>query len=138
MQISKIIIALVIAAGSLPVAVLAQSSTHNTCAAAFLDGKMVVEKYAPNVQAYVNKESRGTLTVNEVFLDENGGKALVQIPFQLGIKDSRTNSLVLLSEKKALEFDVRNILDQCQKGDRIVLLLPGNKWSLPHHELQVK
>jgi len=117
----------------------AQKEDFNNCAAAFLDQKMIVDDYSPEGKCVVSSGAHGTLTVRPVTI--NAGEAPVpgeKIKFKVALRGSGDRALMLLSEKTYNEVDIQDILKQCQKGDRIVLLTLEREWALPHHEILIE
>jgi hypothetical protein len=116
---------------------IAQDKFSN-CSAAFLDNKMIVEKYSPTVKAHISKNAVGELTVCTANISENETKAVDKILFSVAIKDSTTGTLTLASKKPVLKFDLSTVLAKCKKGDSIVLLTDNDEYSLPHNEILVE
>jgi hypothetical protein len=113
--------------------------SQQVCSAAFLDNKMIVDKYTNKV--YKNElslKATGELTVNTVDLSPKQSKAVESIPFKIAIKEKDTQTITLFSKEDFMKVDVKKVLSQCKKGDQIVLLTSDKQYALPHNEIVVK
>ena len=110
----------------------------SNCSAAFLDNKMIVEKYEPSAKAHISKSATGELTVCTANISETETKAVDKIPFSIAIKDGKTGTIMLDSKKPITKFDLSIILAKCKKGDSIVLLTDNEQYALPHNEILVE
>ena len=110
----------------------------SNCSAAFLDNKMIVEKYEPNTKAHISKNAVGELTVCTANISEKETKAVDKILFSVAIKDSKTGTLILATKKPVLKYDLSTVLIKCKTGDSIVLLTENEQYALPHNEILVE
>ena len=110
----------------------------SNCAAAFLDNKMIVEKYEPNAKAHISKSSIGELKVSTVNISEKETLAVDKILFSIAIKDSKTGTIILATKKPVLKYDLSTILTKCKTGDSIVILTENEQYALPHNEILVE
>lgn len=116
-----------------------QREDFSSCAAAFLDQKMIVDEYSTEGKCELAATVSGKLTVRPVTLE--AGKDPVpgkKIPFKVAMRSGSSKTLMLLSEKTYEEVDIRPLLDKCKKGDYLVLLTLEREWALPHSEILVK
>lgn len=110
----------------------------SNCSAAFLDNKMIVEKYTPTAKAHISKSAVGELTVCTANISETETLAVDKILFSIAIKDSKTGTIILASPKPILKYDLSTVLAKCKKGDSIVLLTDNEQYALPHNEILVE
>ncbi|WP_018618507.1 hypothetical protein [Spirosoma luteum] len=110
----------------------------NSCPAAFIPGKMIVNNYSPTGQCRLSAAATGKLTVQTVALSPTKNKAVDKIDFHVAIRDKATNTLRMFSNKTYQQLPVQQVLITCKKGDRIVLLTVNNQYALPHNEILVK
>lgn len=108
------------------------------CTAAFLDRKMVVNEYSTSGKCVVPSSANGLLSVWTVELGENTTKALDKIGFRVAIKDQQSKQVKAFSSKTYQQLDIREVLKQCKKGDRIVLKVTAKGYDLPHNEILVQ
>lgn len=110
----------------------------NTCAAAFLDNKMVVDAYTDKGKCLLPSTATGQLTVCTVELSPTASKAVDKTTFKVAIRDKATKTLHLYSNEAFKQIEVRDVLTKCRKGDHIVLLTVDDLYSLPHNEILVQ
>lgn len=115
-----------------------ETTTHNTCAAAFIDTKMMVDQYTPKGQCSLAANATGTLAVYTVELAPEKSQALEKISFKIAILDKQTQTLTMFSDKTFKQTDIGQVLRKCEKGDKIILLTTDAKYALPHNEILVK
>ncbi|CCH51914.1 hypothetical protein BN8_00872 [Fibrisoma limi BUZ 3] len=113
-------------------------STTQSCTAAFLGNRMVVNEYSTTGKCVVPATSTGELSVQTVALSPKSVKALGKVPFKVAIRDKATKKLVPFSANQYRQVNIRNVLAKCQKGDHIVLMAIGNQYALPHNEILVQ
>ena len=109
----------------------------NTCSAIFVEDNRLVDEYSPRGKCKVDNKASGTITVREIIGDEDYKKD-VKVPFRVAIKEGKTNTMVMFSEQRYEELALADVLKKCNKGDHIVVMTEGDKWSLPHHEILVE
>lgn len=110
----------------------------NSCAAAFLDKKMVVDEYSPTGKCVLPATATGELTVCTVDLSPENSVAKERIGFKIAIRDKNTGTLTLFSGDTFRKIDIQKVLAQCQAGDRIVLITTERDFALPHNEILVQ
>jgi hypothetical protein len=110
----------------------------NSCAAAFLGNKMVVDEYTTTGKCILTTTDTGDLTVSTVDLSPTESKAVDPIWFQVAIRDGNTKTLTMVSKEKVKKTNIRPILEKCKKGDYIVLLTISDEYALPHNEILVQ
>ena len=115
---------------------LAQESFTN-CAAAFLDGKIVVDDYSPTGKCSLAADTKGELTVCTADLSPTSSIPVDKIKFRIAIRDGNTKTLWMYSGDTFTKVNIRKVLDKCKKGDHIVLLTTDNEYALPHNEILI-
>ena len=107
------------------------------CAAIFYKGEMLVNEYSPKGSCSIIKGNKGVITLASVELNENGGRAIKNLPFKIAIKDHKTNTIVMYSDKKYTEIMIEDVLTRCRKGDKILIMTLDSTYALPHNEIEV-
>ena len=115
---------------------LAQKSFTN-CAAAFLDGKIVVDDYSPRGQCSLPLNAKGELTVCTADLSPTSSIPVDKIKFRIAVRDANTKTLWMYSGDTFTKVNIRKVLAKCKKGDHIMLLTIDNRYALPHNEILV-
>lgn len=110
----------------------------NNCAAAFLDGKIVVDEYSPTGKCSLAANATGELTVCTADLSPTSSILVDKIKFRIAVRDANTKTLWMYSGDTFTKVNIRKVLDKCKKGDHIVLLTVDNRYALPHNEILVK
>lgn len=110
----------------------------SSCSAAFVGSKLIVDRYSPTGQCRLPANAKGNLSVSTVALTTTKAKALNNIDFKLAIRDNQTKTVHLFSEKTFRQIPVQHVLNQCKKGDRILLLTTDKRYALPHNEILVQ
>lgn len=129
-------ILLTVAGCTLSTLSLAQNS-FDSCSAAFVGGKLIVDEYSPKGQCRLATTATGELTVQTVELSPTESKALDKIDFKVAIRDKATGTLHLYSGGTFRQVPVQQVLAKCKKGDHIVLLTVDGRYALPHNEILV-
>ncbi len=117
--------------------VTAAQESFTNCAAAFLNGKMVVDEYTPNGKCTLSKAATGTLTVCTADLSPTNSFAVHCFKFMVAIRDQHTKTLCMYSKKPMESVDIQKIMAQCKTGDSIVLITLDDEYALPHNEIVV-
>ncbi len=112
------------------------SAFSQSCTAAFLDNKIVVDEYTTTGKCSLPATATGKLTVCTADLSPTSSVAVDKITFKIAIRN-QTNTLVMYSDKDFREVDIQKVLSKCRKGDHIVLLTLDNGYALPHNEILV-
>jgi len=110
----------------------------NTCSAAFLNNKMVVDQYTTTGQCRLATTASGELTLQTVSLSPTESKGIEKLPFRVAIRDKATKTLVLVTKEEITQIEVQTVLAKCRKGDSIVLLTLEHQYALPHNEIVVQ
>ena len=113
-------------------------NVYRNCSAAFLDSKMIVDKYSPTGKCVLSSTATGELTVNTVDLSPTESKMVDPIGFRVAIRDKETKTLFSYSGEEFKKLDIQKILARCRKGDSIVLLTVNDDYALPHNEILIK
>ena len=112
--------------------------SFNSCTAAFLNTKMIVDAYTPSGKCVLPAKATGNLMVCTVNLSPTESKIIDKVPFRVAIRDRNTQTLLMLSTSDVKQIDVQSVLAKCRKGDHIVLLTISNQYALPHNEILVQ
>ncbi len=117
---------------------IAAQTDFNSCAAAFLDQKMVVDEYSTSGKCTVSIDAKGMLSVSTVDLSPTESKAVDKIRFMLAIRDKNTRTIVMFSTESYKQVPIQKVLARCKAGDSIVVLTQDAQYALPHHEILVQ
>ena len=112
-------------------------SNYNDCAAILFNGKMLADEYSPEGKCKLGADMKGILTVAEVKLPATCNAQAKSIAFKVAIKNKRANTIWMYSEKALQEVQLEDILKKCEPGDRIIFMTVDQRYSLPHHEVEV-
>lgn len=117
---------------------VAQKLPFNSCSAAFVNNKMLVDDYSPTGKCALSASSTGTLSVSTVDLSPGGvGVAVQKIKFKIALRDHQSKTLTLFSSVTYTQVDLQKVLARCRKGDSIVLITTDDAYALPHNEILV-
>lgn len=120
-----------------PLTASAQDSFSN-CAAAFLDGRLIVDEYSPSGKSVLAASATGTFTVCTASLTETGGTPVDQIEFFVAIRDGNTGTLTMFTKKAVKEMDLVDIMSRCTAGDQLVVITTDEEYALPHNEIIIQ
>jgi hypothetical protein len=112
--------------------------SFNSCSAAFVGNRMVVNEYSTKGQCRLLPTAKGELSVQTVDLSPTESKAVDKIDFKVAIRDKTTGTLMMYSGETFRQVPVQQVLAKCKKGDYIVLLTVDNRYALPHNEILVQ
>ena len=113
------------------------SPNYKDCAAILYKGNLLVNEYSPRGKCKLEEGMSGTLTVATVNLSDGGGAPIKNIGFKVAIKNGRTHTIWMYSEKTLQEVQLEDILKKCERGDRILFMTVDQKYSLPHNEIEL-
>lgn len=108
------------------------------CAAAFLDGKMIVASYDVGAVASLSRGQKGTLTVNAVTLGPGQADAGERTEFMVAIRDAKTGTNWMYTSKWVQQVSVADVLARCAPGDVVMVITNDRQWALPHGEIVVR
>lgn len=109
-----------------------------SCSAAFLNNKIIVDKYAPEGKCRLSKNVSGKLIVAEATHENNQWHITNPFEFMIAIRDANTQTLMMYSKELYREIDIAKIMEKCRKGDSIVIMTMNEKYALPHNEILVQ
>ena len=112
---------------------------YKECAAILYKGKLLVDEYSPKGKCKLEQGMKGTLSVATITSSDSDNTPVPakNIAFRVAIKNGRTNTIWMYSEKNLLEVQLEDILKKCEKGDRIIFMTVDQQYSLPHHEIEL-
>lgn len=113
----------------------AQSGYRSTCAAVFLDINRVADGYEASSKSQLKQDAQGIFSIREDIGEQHTNG--LKVPFRVAIRKQKFSTLYLFSDSVYTELDIAGVMAQCEPGDRIVFLVEGEKWALPHHEVEV-
>ncbi len=121
--------------------IFAQEDFSN-CSAVLLNDQMLVEQYSNTTKCKILKEAKGWLSAAAVSLGEvKGGKQgfeiTEKIEFGVAIKDGKSGTIFLYSQKTGKKINIEQVLAKCTKGDSILIMTKDTQFALPHNELLV-
>jgi len=110
----------------------------SSCAAAFLNNKLVVDEYTPKGKCTLPDTAAGELTVCTANLSPDKTVPVDKIRFKIALRDKSTGTLTMFSNETYKQVDIQKVLARCKKGDHIVLLTTDTEYALPHNEILVR
>lgn len=113
-------------------------SAFNSCTAAFLDNKVVVDQYSPEGKCTLPLNATGELTVATIDGSETGIFSVDKIKFKVALKDKNTGTMTMFTDENYKRLDIQKVLARCKKGDSIVLITLDDIYALPHNEIVVQ
>ena len=120
-----------------PIASCKTDKDFSTCAAILFDGKMLVDKYAPDGTCRLEQNMKGKLTVAAVELTASVAIPTAPLSFRVAIQDGETGTLWLQSRSSVGEVLFEDIIKECKVGDKIVIITEQKSYSLPHNIIEI-
>ncbi len=114
-----------------------KSVDYSDCAAIFYNGEMLVNEYSPDGKCQLGAGMRGKLTLSAVTLTESSATPTTVLPFRVAIKHADSNTLWMFTDSAVKEVMLEDIVKECKKGDKIIILTAYKKYSLSHHEIEL-
>lgn len=111
--------------------------TYQECAAIFYKGRLLVNEFSPEGKCKLEQGMRGKLSLSTVSLEEDSATPIKKIGFKVAIKNDRTQTIWMFSDRVMQEVELNDILKKCEIGDRIIFMTVDQKYSLPHHEIEI-
>lgn len=111
-----------------------------SCSVLCLNDQWMVKSYQKSETITVSRLTQGILTARET-----GDVALhsfvadKQLKFKIAIRRNY-DTLEMFSEQTFSTFPLEKVISVCQPGEAIVILLAdnGDKYSLPHHIIEIE
>jgi len=111
---------------------------YNECLAIMHDGQMLVDEYSPRGKCVISKNATGSYRVSAIELSDNSPVVeKEQASFMVGIRDSRTNTIWMLTKEPVLKINIEDAIAKCGKEDQIMLMTVDQKYSLSHHVIDI-
>lgn len=111
----------------------------STCAAVFLNDKMLVDNYSPKGKCSVSPDAKGSIFLSAVELSINDlTKPLKSIEFRVAIVNNQTNTIWQFADETFTEIKLEKIIKKCQVGDAIIFMTVDQQYSLPHNKIEIE
>ena len=94
---------------------------YQACAAILYYGNVLGDEYFIEDKPRVGLGMSGPLTMATVLLDETGEAPIMNIKFQVGIKNKRTNTFFMVTKAPVEKIDFEEILELCEAGTPLFL-----------------
>ncbi len=117
-----------------------EKSDNRSCSVVCLNDQWLPTSYEADAETNISITATGILSVHETFdvADRNNYNRKEFIDFKVAAFKKEIGSLISFSEETYQKIDVSKILQQCEKGDQIVILLKDkDHYSLPHYQIEV-
>jgi hypothetical protein len=114
-----------------------ETTTHNTCSAAFINTKMIADQYTTKGKCAVSANATSMLAIYTVELNPGKCNPKDKIDFKIAIRDKQTQTLTMYSDETFKQADINQVLQKCKRGEKIILLTTKAKYALPHNEILV-
>lgn len=111
---------------------------YTDCAAILFNGKVLVNDYSPEGICKLEDIRHGTISVATVDLSDDSKTPIKNIGFKVAIQNHRTNTLSMYSDETFQEVRLEHIIEKCEMGDHIIIMTVDQKYSLPHHEIEIR
>jgi len=114
-----------------------QPRPYGKFAAILLNGQSLVNKDTPDGKLMLAPDASGRMSVSAI--DRSGAepKATKPLQFKVAIRVWRRNSLYMYSDKTYSDIDLKEVIDKCEMGDSIILILFDEDYHLPRHEIVI-
>lgn len=109
----------------------------STCAAILFEGKMLVNEYSPKGSCRLEQGMRGKLTVSAVILTDPAVTPTIPLTFRVAIQDEETGTIWLATPASVQSIEIEDLLKQCKKGDKLIVITEQKAYSLPHHTIEI-
>lgn len=113
------------------------SADYRECAVIFYDGKMLVDEYTPEGKCKVLPRQSGKLSLRTLGSSKTGCRSAELLSFRIAIRNKETNTLWMYSDQIFQEIYLDNVIQECKKGDTILIMTVDKRYSLPHHEIEI-
>ncbi len=110
---------------------------YSDCAAILYNGKMLVDEYSPQGKCKVNVGMKGKLNLYTVTLSDKGGTPKRKLKFHVAILNKNTNNMWMYTKSAVEEIMLEDVLNECKKDDKIIILNVDKSIALTHHEIEV-
>lgn len=131
-------VALKLSAQLLPASDTRKNHIYNTEFAAILhNGKPIVNENTPDGPLKMEFGMKGKLSVSSIDRTTKKWTPNNRLGFKVGIRDYRTYTLWLFSEKTLFEIELEDLLKKCEWGDKIIFMIIDRQYQLPRHEILI-
>ncbi|MFY0650920.1 MAG: hypothetical protein JXQ96_02755 [Cyclobacteriaceae bacterium] len=116
------------------------SQVNRSCSVVCLNDDWIPESYNKNARCQVSVGAEGIISVHETgdVSDKENYKRDEFVEFKLAIFKKSFDSMVSFSDKTYSKIDIKQVLEKCEKGDQIIVILKdAEKFSLPNYKIDV-
>lgn len=113
---------------------------NRSCSVVCLNDNWIPESYDRDAKNTIDINSKGVLSVHETndVSDRINYNKKDFIAFKIAIFKKEFDSIVSFSDDTYTTINAREVLEECQKGDQILIMLKdSDRFSLPHHRIDV-
>ncbi|MEQ6118313.1 hypothetical protein [Reichenbachiella sp. MALMAid0571] len=117
-----------------------KSAINRSCSVVCLDDSWIPESYNAGAKNAIVLNAKGKISVHETndVSDKSDYNRADFIEFKIAIFKKKFDSMVSFSDNTYTTVDAQKVLQQCETGDQIVIILKdADKFSLPHHRIDV-
>ncbi|MFT7160276.1 MAG: hypothetical protein ACI9GZ_001449 [Bacteroidia bacterium] len=117
-----------------------KSAINRSCSVVCLEDNWIPETYNRGAKSTIDVNAKGVISVHETndVSDKNDYNRKEFIEFKVAIFKKSFDSMVSFSDESYTSINAQSVLEKCEKGDQIIILLKdAEKYSLPHHRIDV-
>lgn len=117
-----------------------KAAINRSCSVVCLDDNWIPESYNVSAKNAIVLNAKGKISVHETndVSDKSDYNRKDFIEFKIAIFKKKFDSMVSFSDNTYTTVDAQKVLQQCETGDQIVIILKdAEKFSLPHHRIDV-
>ena len=107
------------------------------CAAILYNDKVLVDTYSTAGKCRITDLEGGKLSVSTITFENNGMQPVQPINFRLAIRNEKSNTLWMYSEKLMKEIHLKDVLDRLEQDDKLIFMTTNDLFALPHHEVEI-
>ena len=117
-----------------------KNAKNRSCSVVCLEDNWIPESYDRNAKSIIDINAKGVISVHETndISDKSEYNRKDFIEFKVAIFKKSFDSMISFSDESYTSINAQKVLKNCEKGDQIVILLKDTeKYSLPHHRIDV-
>jgi len=117
-----------------------KGAINRSCSVVCLDDSWIPESYNLGAKNAIVLNAKGKISVHETndVSDKSDYNRKDFIEFKVAIFKKKFDSMVSFSDNTYTSVDAQKVLKKCETGDQIVIILKdAEKFSLPHHRIDV-
>lgn len=117
-----------------------QTTINRSCSVVCLEDNWIPESYDSGAKSSIDINTKGVISVHETndVSDKKDYNRKDFIEFKVAIFKKSFDSMISFSDEAYTSLNAQKVLKKCEKGDQIIILLKDSeRYSLPHHRIDV-